>query len=209
MTNYVTAETIRSLRTAKRFTQEQLASTLNVTSKAVSKWETGRGVPDIALLEPLAKALGVSVAELLAGECVVNANRSANMMRSVFYVCPLCGNVVHAMGAGSFTCCGEPMLPQEAEEFDDAHALTIEKVEHDYYVTMDHVMTKNHYISFLAYVTSDRATLVKLYPEQDVSVRFPICGTGMLYAYCNQHGLFKVRVTPQRKSAPSSSRVAS
>lgn len=49
-------------------TQEELAQKLFVTNKAVSKWEKGQSFPDISLFEPLAEALGVSVAELFAGE---------------------------------------------------------------------------------------------------------------------------------------------
>lgn len=193
MSNYVTGETIRALRAACNLTQDELACRIGVTDKAVSKWETGRGVPDISLIGPLAETFGVSVAELFAGERAVNANKSGNMMRSVFYVCPLCGNVIHSMGEGLFTCCGEKLLPQEAEEFDEAHELRIEKVEHEYYLTMDHSMTKQHHLSFVAYITSDSMNLVKLYPEQDVSVRLPMRGFGFIYAYCNQHGLFKMK----------------
>ena len=87
MDNYVTGEAIKRLRAARRMTQEQLAQALGVTGKAVSKWETARGLPDITLLEPLARALGLSVPELLSGEQVVNANRAANILRSALYVC--------------------------------------------------------------------------------------------------------------------------
>ena len=64
------------------------------------------------------------------------------MARSCFYVCPICGNVVHAMGEGSFSCCGSQLLPQEPEAPDDAHAFTIERMEDDWHVTLDHPMTK-------------------------------------------------------------------
>ena len=67
MNQYVTGAEIRRLRENKQLTQEELAAVLHVSSKAVSKWETGKGFPDISLLEPLAKALDLSVIELLAG----------------------------------------------------------------------------------------------------------------------------------------------
>ena len=101
MNSYVTGGTIKRLREGRRLTQARLAELLGVTDKAVSKWETGRGLPDLTLLEPLAKALGISVPELLSGEQVVNANRAANLLRAPFYVCPVCGNVIHASGAAS------------------------------------------------------------------------------------------------------------
>lgn len=197
MTHYVTGNAIKTLREKKKYTQKQLADLLGVSDKAVSKWETQKGLPDISLLEPLSEALSVSVAELLSGECVVNRNRSGNMQRTKFYICPVCGNIIHAVGEGAFSCCGITLPVQEAEETDAAHDFTIERVENEYYVTMHHPMTKAHYISFLAYITSDRLQMVKLYPEQNPAARFSMLGRGTLYAYCNQHGLFKVRPTLQ------------
>lgn len=198
MGRYVTAEIIKSLREGKRLTQRELASAVGVTDKAVSKWESGRGLPDISLIDALAQALGVSVAELLTGDVRENANRAGNMMRSKFYVCPICGNVVHAMGEGSFSCCGVQLMPQEAEDADedDAHRVRVERIENDWYLTLDHPMTKQHYLSFAAYVTSDTVSLKKLYPEQSPEVRFPMRGSGLLYVFCNQHGLFQLK-TPR------------
>ena len=198
MGRYVTAEIIKSLREGKRLTQRELASAVGVTDKAVSKWESGRGLPDISLIDALAQALGVSVAELLTGDVRENANRAGNMMRSKFYVCPICGNVVHAMGEGSFSCCGVQLMPQEAEDAyeDDAHRVHVERIENDWYLTLDHPMTKQHYLSFAAYVTSDTVSLKKLYPEQSPEVRFPMRGSGLLYVFCNQHGLFRLK-TPR------------
>ncbi len=194
---FLAPEAIKRLREERCLTQRQLACALGVTDKAVSKWESGRGLPDITLVEPLARELGVSVAELLAGDVRANANRAGNMLRSVFYVCPICGNVVHAMGEGSFSCCGSALLPLEAEESDDAHAFNIERVEDDWYVTLDHPMTKDHYVSFVAYATSGVMRIHKLYPEQQIEPRFHIAGSGYIYLYCNKHGLFKQR-TPRR-----------
>ncbi len=56
------------LRREQGLTQKELADRLNVTDKAVSKWETGKGFPDVKLLEPLAQALGVSLVELMQGK---------------------------------------------------------------------------------------------------------------------------------------------
>ena len=194
---FLAPETIKRLREERGLTQRQLADALGVTDKAVSKWESGRGLPDITLVEPLARELGVSVAELLAGDVRANANRAGNMLRSVFYVCPICGNVVHAMGEGSFSCCGSALLPLEAEEPDEGHAFTIGRVEDDWYVTLDHPMTKDHYVSFVAYATSGAMHIQKLYPEQQVEPRFHMAGSGCIYLYCNKHGLFKQQ-TPRR-----------
>lgn len=194
MSTYIAQETIKTLRESKGLTQGQLAQLVGVTDKAVSKWETGRGLPDISLVEPLAQALDVSVAELLTGDIVRNANRSANMLRTSFYVCPICGNVVHAVGEGSFSCCGSQLLPQTAEDPDEDHAIRVERIDGELYVHLDHPMTKRHYISFIAHLTSDKLQFRKLYPEQEAEARFTPRGHGVILAFCNQHGLFRMRV---------------
>lgn len=63
-----TGQLITELRKEKGLTQKQLAEALNVTDKAVSKWERGLSFPDISMLEPISELLGVSIMELLAGE---------------------------------------------------------------------------------------------------------------------------------------------
>lgn len=194
MTSYVTGNMIKTLREKKGYTQKQLAELLSVSDKAVSKWETQKGLPDISLLESIAKTLGISISELLSGECVINKNRSGNMLRTNFYVCPVCGNIIHAIGEGVFSCCGITLPIQEAEEQDEAHFFCVERMENEYYVNMQHPMNKSHYISFFAYITPDRVQIVKLYPEQNAEARFFIYGKGILLAYCNQHGLFKIRL---------------
>jgi len=194
MTSYVTGSTIKTLREKKGYTQKQLADILIVSDKTVSKWETQRGLPDITLIEPIAKALGVSVAELLSGECSFNENKSGNMLKACFYVCPICGNIIHSTGEGSFSCCGIHLPLLECEDSSPEHEIKIEKIETDYYVTMEHPMEKDHYISFFAYVTSDRVSVTKLYPEQNPQSRFRIYGHGFIYACCNRHGLFRTRV---------------
>lgn len=186
---YVTADIIKTLREEKGYTQKQLAQRLCVSDKTISKWETNKGLPDITLIEPLAKELGVSVAELLRGQYTANMNKSGNMLRSNFYVCPVCGNVIFAMGGGEYSCCGISLPPSAAEAPDEAHCVKTETVENEVFITVNHPMNKEHYISFIAVKTFDRLQIVKLYPQQDCSVRFPMC-KGKLYFYCNKHGLF-------------------
>ena len=190
MDKYVTGAMIRKLREGKGLTQEALAERIYVSGKAVSKWETGQGFPDISLLEPLAGALGVSVIELLSGEDIRNRNRASNMLRGRFYVCPVCGNVIQATGEALVGCCGITLPPLEAESADAAHGLCVETVEDEYCVTVDHPMTKDHYISFLAAASDQGVQFVKLYPEGSAAARFKISGVRRLYAYCNRHGLF-------------------
>lgn len=194
MNTYVTGATIKYLRERKHLTQSELAEQIGVSSKAVSKWETAKGLPDISLIEPLSKALGVSVIELMTGEHIVNNNVSGNMLRSKFYVCPVCGNVIHTTGDALISCCGITLPVLEAEEADELHHILEEQVEDEYFITIDHPMTKEHYISFVAYLTSDRFQMVKFYPEGNAEVRFPRRGRGVLYFYCNRHGLMKQNI---------------
>ena len=191
MNTYVTGNTIKQLREQRNLTQGELAAQIGVSSKTISKWETGKGLPDISLMQPLAQALGISLIELMNGEHITNKNISANMLRSKFYVCPVCGNVMHSMGSAVISCCGITLPPLEAEEADDDHAVTVENVEDEQFITIHHAMTKEHFISFAAFVTCDRLQLVKFYPEGNAETRMQLRGRGYLYYYCNRHGLFR------------------
>jgi len=193
MDSYVTGGTIKALRERRGLTQKALADRLGVSDKAVSKWETGRGLPDLSLLEPLGAALGVSVAELFSGEQITNRNRAGNPLRGKFYVCPVCGNVLFAMGEAPIHCCGVALPPLEAEECDGAHDLTVEDWDGERYVTTHHSMRRDHYLSFVAQVTDWGVDIVKLWPEMPAEAYF-LKRSGMLYAYCNKHGLFRVKV---------------
>ncbi len=191
MNNYVTGKIIKELREKKKLTQLELAKIIDVSDKTISKWETAKGLPDISLLERLSKSLGVSIIELIKGEYITNKNKSGNMKNSKFYVCPICGNIIHTIGENLVSCCGITLPVLEAESEDKIHSINCEVIENEYYITMNHPMTKQHYISFIAYFTNDRCEIVKLYPEQNVEVRFLKRGKGTIYAYCNKDGLIK------------------
>ena len=194
MNTYVTSTTIKALREKQKLTQAELAEKLGVSSKTISKWETAKGLPDISLLQPLAQALNISVIELMNGEHITNQNISANMLRAKFYVCPVCGNVIYSVGNSVISCCGITLPALEAEVADSDHTINIEAVEDEHFVTVEHPMNKNHYISFIAYVNSGRVQIVKLYPEGNAETRFQLRGHGILYWYCNHHGFFKQRL---------------
>lgn len=187
---YITGDTIKKLREKKKLTQKQLAEKLMVTDKAVSKWETGRGFPDISILSELAEALSVSVPELLTGDVAANKNVSANMKRSKFYVCPICGNVIHAMGEGVFSCCGIRLPALEEEAPDRAHRIMVESVEGELFLSLNHPMEKGHFVSFIAYISDNGIQMEKLYPEQSPELRFRKMGHGSIFSFCNRHGLF-------------------
>ena len=188
MDQYVTGNTIKSLREKNKMTQLQLADKLGVSDKTISKWETGKGYPDITLLEPIAEAFQVSVTELISGNTIQNANVSSNMLRSKIYVCPVC------MGEAVIQCHGIVLNALEAEPADEQHEVSIERVEDEYFVTINHPMTKDHYVSFMAAVASDRIQMVKLYPEWNAEARFKISSVRKLFFYCNRDGLYAVDV---------------
>lgn len=194
MNQYVTGTVIRQLRENNHLTQAELAEKLCVSDKTVSKWETAKGYPDISLLEPLAQIFKVSIAELFSGNTVKNGNISANMMRSKFYVCPVCGNCIHTMGEAVIHCHGILLTPCQPEEENENHNITVERVEDEYFVRVQHDMTKTHHISFIAALSSDRIQMVKLYPEGNAEARFKRNGVRRILFYCNRDGLFHLNI---------------
>lgn len=192
MNNYITGKIIKELREKQILTQAELGDIIGVSDKTVSKWETGKGLPDISLIEPLALALKVSVIELMSGEYIINKNKSANMLKSKFSVCPICGNIIHSMGENLVFCCGINLPQLESEDENERHKISCEYIENEYYVTVAHEMTKEHYISFIAYVTGGRCEIQKLYPEQRPEARFMKRGRGIIFAFCNKDGLFEL-----------------
>lgn len=194
MNPYVTGNVIKELREKCQLTQVELAEKIGVSDKTVSKWETAKGYPDISLLEPIAKALGVSMTELVTGNTVSNVNVSANMLRSKFYVCPICGNIIHSMGEAVMQCHGILLSPCQPEETDENHMIFIERVEDEYYIRIEHDMTKQHYISFIAALSSDKIQMIKLYPEGNAEARVKINGVKKILFYCNRDGLFSCTI---------------
>lgn len=187
-----TGNLIRVLRKEKGLTQKNLAELLMVSDKAVSKWERGFGCPDISLLNQLSSVFHVNVECILAGDLNPHKADGGNMKRIKFYLCPECGNVITSTTEAELSCCGRKLLPMEATPMNSTHFPKIERIEHDYFITFDHEMSKQHYLVFAAYVTSDRLQLVKLYPEQSPQLRFPYTRGGKLIICCNTHGLYSM-----------------
>lgn len=199
MNSYVTGAMIKKLREEKKLTQEELAQKLHVSGKAVSKWETGQGLPDISLLEPIARALDISVIELFKGENVVNRNRASNVLKSVCYVCPVCGNGILALGQAVVSCCGITLPEVVPEEADEEHAISCVSDDGEYFASVDHPMQKDHYITCLIAVSYNEVQYVKLYPEGEATARFRMNRVMRIYAYCNRHGMFKIEVGRKKK----------
>lgn len=190
MDNEKIGKLIYGLRKERNMTQLQLAEILHISDKTVSKWERGQGCPDISLLVDLSCVLGVDMEKLLSGRLEANEERGGNMKKLNFYVCPECGNVITAMTEAGISCCGKKLQPLEAVKAPDEERLLVENIENDYYISSDHPMLKEHYISFVALLTGDTLTLKKQYPEWDLQVRIPGRTHGKLIWYCTEHGLF-------------------
>jgi len=181
---------IRRLRKEKKMTQLQLALKLHISDKTVSKWERGLGCPDVSLIGQLSGIFEVDIQNLLAGELSPNGVLGGNLKRIKFYVCPNCGNLVYALTDVSITCCGKKMKPITPVKASEEEKLSVQVFENDFFVSSQHEMTREHYISFVALLTSDTIMLKKQYPEWNLQVRIPVFAHGRLIWYCNKHGLF-------------------
>lgn len=181
---------ILSLRKEKGLTQRQLAESLNVSDKAVSKWERGAGCPDVSLLPKIAGIFNVDLESILAGTLSENGVEGGNMKKLKFYVCPKCGNLLTGISEASISCCGKKLAPLLAKKAKDDEKLSVENIENDYFISSDHEMTKEHYITFVALLTGDSVMIRKQYPEWDLQTRIPRISHGMLLWHCVDHGLF-------------------
>lgn len=190
MDNRKIGELIRTLRRERQMTQLQLAQLLHISDKTVSKWERGLGCPELLLLPDLSGVFGVDMESLLLGELKRNPSSCGNVYKTRFFVCPVCGNVITAMEDSAAICCGRKMEARVPVKAAENEKLNVSSVEHDFYITTHHEMSKQHYITFVAMLTSDSIIMKKLYPEWDMQVRFPAYFRGRLIWYCNRHGLF-------------------
>ena len=195
MQDLKTGSLLRQLRRERGWTQRQVAEQLGVSAQAVSKWERELGCPDVGLLSRLSEIFGVGADALLEGSLNPSAPDGGNMRRLRFYVCPDCGNILTSASGGQLSCCGRRLEPLEAVSADAEHAVTVQEVETDWYVTFRHPMEKGHFIRFAACVAPDRLLLVRLYPEQGSEFRIPqLRGGAKLYLCCSRHGLFQAEL---------------
>lgn len=186
---------IQKLRKEKAFTQKTLAEKLNISDKAISKWERGMGCPDISLWPKLSDLLGADIKKMFEGELYPNEPDVGNISRISFYVCKDCGNIMTSTGKCTLSCCGRKLSPLQVHQTTQQHNMNVELIEDNYYVTLDHNMSKDHYILFIAFVTSSTVWLNRLYPEQSAETRFPAqFASGSMYAYCKAHGLVSQRI---------------
>ena len=194
MDNVKIGRLIRRLRTERRMTQMQLAERLNVSDKAVSKWERGLGCPELSLLPALSETFSVDLEKLLSGELNENEMPGGNMKKLQFFVCPTCGNLITATADAGISCCGKKLKAMQPQKAGGGERLAVETVENDYFITSGHPMDRDHYITFVALLTGESVMLRKLYPEWGLEVRIPVFAHGRLLWHCSRHGLFHMDI---------------
>lgn len=181
---------IKQLRSESGLTQKQLAERLNVSDKAVSKWECGNGCPDISLLSELANIFATDIQTLLSGEINKRESEKGNMKKLKIYVCKKCGNIITATSEAAVTCCGSILSPLEPVRASEDEMLKVEDIGGEWFISSDHEMKKDHYISFVAYLSDNSATIFKQYPEWNIHITMPLCRSGKLVWYCTEHGAY-------------------
>ena len=190
MDNVKVGQLICKLRKEKNLTQLNIATSLGISDKAISKWERGFGSPDISLLPDLSRILDVDWERLLSGEILENKLSTGNLKKSHFYVCKTCGNIVVSTTEIPIFCCGKRLSSLKAKKATEEEKLTIEKMDNEYYISCNHSMTKDHYISFVVLLSGDSLLMRKLYPEWDLSLRLPFLPHCLVFWYCTKDGLY-------------------
>lgn len=185
-----TGELIAALRHSRQITQKQLADMLHISDRTISKWERGLGLPDVSLLASLADIFNINVEALLTGEIIANNPTGGNMKNTKYYICPTCAALTVSAGNAQITCCGQKLAPLSAQKATPDDQLSVETIDDGLYITANHPMTKEHYISFVALVGSQQLQIIRQYPEWDLQVHLPRRAHGTLLWYCTQHGLF-------------------
>lgn len=198
MDHIKTGKLIRYLRTRSGLTQKQLAERINVSDKAVSKWECGNGCPDISLLSELSDIFGTDIQILLSGEINRKETEKGDMKKLRFYVCKDCGNTITSTGEASVICCGNRLTALEPVKADESRMLGSEDIGGEWYISSNHEMTKEHYILFIAFVTDSSFTMFRQYPEWDININLPVHREGRLVWYCRRCGLLYRDIIPPK-----------
>ena len=121
---------------------------------------------------------------------------------TVFYKCPICGNIIGLIDGdiNHMRCCGKEMELLVANSQDAAtekHVPVYEKDGDEIIVRVgevEHPMVEDHYIMWIAQVSDNKTTRIRLHPNQKPEVRFKYIPESTIYAYCNKHGLWKTEV---------------
>jgi Growth regulator len=130
----------------------------------------------------------------LDGDSLVMRNSCLrrNMLQTRFHVCPVCGNVIRCISDARVNCHGLDLPALEARKAPEGQ-ISLEKVEDEVFVSIDHEMTRKNFVSFIAAVSADRVQMVELFPEGNAEARFKLSGIRDIYYYSIREGLFSVR----------------
>ncbi len=189
-----TGQIIKNARIKKGMTQKQLAEAIAVTDKAVCKWETGHGCPDITLLSQLSKVLEIDIQSILRGELVRNKSIAGNMNRIKFYRCPTCGNLITSVKEIEISCCGNKLPFAEAHQSNDPKYIPIIKeFDGQYSVSFNHPMTKDDYIAHIITVQYDKILVVNLFAEQEAVVTLPQIAGLHMFLITSRDGLITIQ----------------
>ncbi|MCQ2592541.1 MAG: helix-turn-helix domain-containing protein [Treponema sp.] len=188
-----TGAIIKEARIKKGLTQKQLAEAISVTDKAVCKWETGHGCPDITLLSQLSKVLEIDIQSILRGAIVKSPDIAGNMNRVQFYRCPTCGNLVTSVKKIEISCCGNKLVAVEARRSDEKKYIPIiSEFDGQFSVRFDHPMTKEDYIANVITVQYDKIMVINLFAEQEAIVTLPQIGGLRIFLITSKDGLIAV-----------------
>ena len=136
--------------------------------------------------------LGAALSTLKRWSAVENRNVAANCRRSVFYICPSCGNIVWSTGEAVVSCCGAALEPLAATKNDSLLDATVEVADGCQRVHVAHPMTKQNHLLFIAAVGDDLVRIKRLYPEQEARAEFALQGPSSIYVYGRDCGLVKL-----------------
>lgn len=185
-----TGSLIKALRKENGLTQEKLAQILDISDRAVSKWERGLGLPDISIMPKLSQLFGVNIEKLLEGQILQNLQDSGNLKNIKFYICPTCGNILTTTGKAEIYCCGKRLKSLAVKPAEGAHSLKVEDCGDELYISFSHEMSKEHHLNFIALVGSDRYHFIRLYPEQAGELYVAKLYSYRIFFGCNKHGLW-------------------
>lgn len=189
---------ILEMRTQKGLTQKDLAEMIHVSDKAVCKWETGHGCPDITILSELSRALGIDIPSILSGELPSKKYCGGNLRNLTFFRCACCGNLIASTSTVELNCCGKRLsgikLREKGVQFRNLKSSVLE-TDGEFYVTMDHAMEKTDFIAAVFAVYYDRIITVPLYPEQAPSFTIWQLAGCSLYALDNHDELYTIKIS--------------
>ena len=139
--------------------------------------------------EEVVSYLGALLPTLKRWRLQVNRNVAANLKKGFFHVCPSCSNIVWSSGETTVSCCHEALEPLTATSYTGILDATVETTDGCQRVHIDHPMSKENHLLFIAAVGDDLVRIKRLYPEQEARAEFYLQGPARIYAYGKGCGL--------------------